>query len=249
MHPSYDHRIFDYDIALLRLSTPLPGYNETMSPICLPTASSNFPPGTNCSVTGWGRTHQSGWTSNKLRVARVPIIEHARCKQQYLESTGDTVTDRMICAGYEQGKIDSCKGDSGGPFVCLERGRYVLVGATSWGVGCAQAGRPGVYTDIKDFLPWIQGVISPEEPWKFHARTFSRQYRMALINFRKHIHVHFFRVNCTIFLHDKAIFFGVSKVIRNCIGFALLSSVIGPVNPRQSIYQPIRCTEKPITTF
>ncbi|XP_058973764.2 transmembrane protease serine 6 isoform X1 [Pocillopora verrucosa] len=164
MHPSYDHSIFDYDIALLRLSTPLPGYNETMSPICLPTASSNFPPGTNCSVTGWGRTHQSGWTSNKLRVARVPIIEHARCKQQYLESTGDTVTDRMICAGYEQGKIDSCKGDSGGPFVCLERGRYVLVGATSWGVGCAQAGRPGVYTDIKDFLPWIQGVISPEEP-------------------------------------------------------------------------------------
>ncbi|KAL9982402.1 hypothetical protein ACROYT_G004439 [Oculina patagonica] len=164
MHPDYDHSIFNNDIALLRLASPLPGYNETMSPVCLPSPSSNFPVGTNCSVTGWGRTHQSGWVSRKLRVARVPIIDHAICKQQYLEGTGDVVTDKMICAGYQQGKVDSCKGDSGGPFVCKERGRYVLVGATSWGVGCAQAGRPGVYTDIKDFLDWINGHINPEEP-------------------------------------------------------------------------------------
>lgn len=45
---------------------------------------------------------------------------------------------------------------------CKDRGRYVLVGATSWGVGCAQADQPGVYTDIKDFRTWIDGVISPE---------------------------------------------------------------------------------------
>lgn len=164
MHPNYDHRIFDNDIALLRLASPLPGFNETMSPICLPTSESNFPTGTSCAVTGWGRTHQSGWVSNQLRVARVPIIDHATCKEKYLNETGDIVTDQMICAGYEEGKIDSCKGDSGGPFVCQERGRYVLAGATSWGVGCAQAGRPGVYTDIKDFLTWIDCTMFPDKP-------------------------------------------------------------------------------------
>ena len=164
MHPSYDHAIYNNDIALLRLSTPLPGYNETMSPVCLPTPSTNFPPGTNCSVTGWGKTHQHGWVSSKLRVARVPIIDHTTCKDEYLRRTGDVVTDKMICAGYQEGKVDSCKGDSGGPFVCKERGRYILVGATSWGVGCAKAGQPGVYTDIKDFLSWIQSVTSPAEP-------------------------------------------------------------------------------------
>ena len=164
MHPEYEHSIFNNDIALLRMASPLPGYNETMIPICLPTASSHFPAGTNCSVTGWGRTHQSGWSSRKLRVARVPIIDHATCKQQYLESDGEIVTDKMICAGYQEGKVDSCKGDSGGPFVCKEGGKYVLAGATSWGVGCAQAGRPGVYTDIKKFLNWIEGHISPADP-------------------------------------------------------------------------------------
>ncbi|CAH3030869.1 unnamed protein product, partial [Porites evermanni] len=162
MHPEYDHSIYNNDIALLRFDSPLPGYNETMLPVCLPSPGKNFPTGTNCSVTGWGKTSQHGWVSRKLRVAHVPIMDHAECKKNYLQRTGDIVTDRMICAGFQAGKIDSCKGDSGGPFVCKDRGRYVLVGATSWGVGCAQADQPGVYTDIKDFRTWIDGVISPE---------------------------------------------------------------------------------------
>ena len=127
MHPSYDHSIYNNDIALLRFDSPLTGYNETMLPVCLPSSRTNFPTGTNCSVTGWGKTSQTGWVSNKLRVAQVPILNHTQCKTQYLERTGDIVTDRMLCAGYQQGKIDSCKGDSGGPFVCEDRGRYVLV--------------------------------------------------------------------------------------------------------------------------
>lgn len=159
-HESYHAVTYDNDIALLRLSTPLLGFNETMSPVCLPSSSSSFPVGKVCSVTGWGKTSQDDFrVSNKLRVAHVPIFDHAKCKEQY-GSKGYVVTDHMICAGYSEGKVDSCKGDSGGPFVCKGNGRYFLVGATSWGVGCAQAGKPGVYTDIKDYLPWIQNITS-----------------------------------------------------------------------------------------
>ena len=67
----------------------------------------------------------------------------------------------MICAGLEGGQKDTCKGDSGGPFVCEDgaTGRYVLWGAVSWGVGCARAGQPGLYTNIKYFLPWIEATM------------------------------------------------------------------------------------------
>ena len=34
-------------------------------------------------------------------------------------------------------------------------GGYGLIGITSWGVGCAQAGNRGVYTEVSKFLDWV----------------------------------------------------------------------------------------------
>lgn len=45
MHPKYDKKTDDYDIALLHLKTPIKKFNATMSPVCLPTGSTNFPSG------------------------------------------------------------------------------------------------------------------------------------------------------------------------------------------------------------
>lgn len=61
----------------------------------------------------------------------------------------------MICAGLEKGGKDSCSGDSGGPFVV----DGVLAGLVSWGRGCAEAGYPGVYTNVVLFRDWAQGII------------------------------------------------------------------------------------------
>ena len=47
------------DIALLKLATPA-CFSHTMSPMCLPETTDEFPPGLVCATTGWGRTKYNG---------------------------------------------------------------------------------------------------------------------------------------------------------------------------------------------
>lgn len=55
------------------------------------------------------------------------------------------------------------QGDSGGPFVAddslSKTSRHRLLGVVSWGTGCAMAKKPGVYTKVSRFLPWISTAM------------------------------------------------------------------------------------------
>jgi secreted trypsin-like serine protease len=75
----------------------------------------------------------------------------------------------MLCAGYPQGGTDTCQGDSGGPLLAKALdGSLRLVGATSFGEGCAEAGKPGVYArlaegPIRSFIArFVPGAFKPE---------------------------------------------------------------------------------------
>lgn len=47
------------------------------------------------------------------------------------------------------------QGDSGGPLVCQADDLWYLVGITSWGSGCGDKNKPGVYTKVSSVMPWI----------------------------------------------------------------------------------------------
>ncbi|TWW79554.1 Serine protease hepsin [Takifugu flavidus] len=103
----------------------------------------------------------NGHLADVLQEAHVPIISDAVCNAP--DYYDNQITTTMFCAGYEKGGIDACQGDSGGPFVaedCLSKtSRYRLHGVVSWGTGCAMAKKPGVYTKVSRFLPWISTAM------------------------------------------------------------------------------------------
>lgn len=67
------------------------------------------------------------------------------------------VTDNMFCAGFKEGGKDACLGDSGGPIIDADTG--VLIGTTSWGVGCAAPDAYGVYARVANYIDFINSNL------------------------------------------------------------------------------------------
>ncbi|KAL6405250.1 trypsin [Ilyonectria robusta] len=63
----------------------------------------------------------------------------------------------MFCAGLTAGGKDSCQGDSGGPIIAGTSG--ALIGVVSWGEGCAQPNRAGVYASVGSLYSFISSNL------------------------------------------------------------------------------------------
>lgn len=92
----------------------------------------------------------------------VDIIDTQVCNSPRVY--GGLVTKNMLCAGDLNGGKDSCQGDSGGPLVCQTENRWFVAGITSWGTGCGEKNKPGVYTKVSSVLPWIYSNMQQERP-------------------------------------------------------------------------------------
>nr|XP_030711273.1 acrosin [Globicephala melas] len=160
IHEEYSPGSEANDIALMKITPPVPcGY--FIGPGCLPQFRAG-PPRTpqTCWVAGWGFLKENvPRISPILQEARVNIIDLDLCNSTSWYN--GRIRSTNVCAGYPEGKIDTCQGDSGGPLMCREsvENSYVVVGITSWGVGCARAKRPGVYTSTWSYLNWIASKI------------------------------------------------------------------------------------------
>jgi len=157
-HPSYSGSTLDFDFAILTLETPI-SFGTRANAACLPTRSwaGDFLVGKKLTVSGWGHTSQGGSNAAVLHSVKVPGISNSRCNNLY----NGEITSQMICAGIDDGGIDSCQNDSGGPLTySANGGPTTVVGVVSWGIGCAQKGRPGVYARVTSVMGWIKSNMN-----------------------------------------------------------------------------------------
>ena len=164
MHEDYNDPFqYSNDIALLKIMTPAePGVG--IGVVCMPDMKYALPFDSinkTCWITGWGRLSSGGSQPNTLMEAHVPLVSKQRCQSAYPGKIDDT----MLCAGLDEGGIDSCQGDSGGPLVCEFNDTWYLEGVVSWGQGCAAPGKYGVYAYVRNLKSWISqnkyNVVQP----------------------------------------------------------------------------------------
>ncbi|XP_074259624.1 serine protease 44-like [Saimiri boliviensis] len=143
------------DVAVVLLAYSA-NYSSHIQPVCLPKKFFKVKAGTECWVTGWGKTVENGSGTAFLQEAELRIIRHEKCREvlKKMGHESETVKEGTICGYSDQGK-DACQGDSGGPLVCELNGVWVQVGIVSWGIGCGRKGYPGVYTEVSFYKQWI----------------------------------------------------------------------------------------------
>ncbi len=137
------------DWALIKLASAV---NAPTLPIATDTSldSGTF------TIMGWGSTREGGGQSRYLMKATVPFVSDSSCGTAYRNAGYGFVNADMICAGYQQGGVDTCQGDSGGPMVRRDSaGAWRQVGIVSWGEGCARPNFAGVYGQVSTFASGI----------------------------------------------------------------------------------------------
>jgi trypsin len=153
-----------HDVAVIELDTP-----SSKAPVKVASAEkrSLWTAGTLATIAGFGVTQPDGDQPEVLQEARVPIVADQVAAEAYPYLVdgvdplfGGFESDTQLAAGYPEGGVDTCQGDSGGPLLVPAGDELRLVGDTSYGAGCAEAGSPGVYGRVADatLREWIRSV-------------------------------------------------------------------------------------------
>jgi len=147
-HPDFDLDTFEYDLALLKLSSPavLNAYVKTAN-------VTNSHPGdfTPAVITGWGSLAYGGVKPDVVREADIEVLSNFWCRNYGSAYNKDS----MLCGGTRDYSTDSCQGDSGGALFVNLYGEDLITGVTSWGYECAKNGFPGIYARLSTLNTWI----------------------------------------------------------------------------------------------
>jgi len=167
VHPQFNPRTFQNDIAILRLnaSVNLDAFPHIRSACLARTGDTSKYISSKCITAGWGNRPSTRIASGKnlLKEVDLQVFDAGVCQQAIRRAINnpDYYWDHtsFICAGGQAGK-GLCKGDEGGALICQDTptSRFTVVGMSSWGNTCGEAGFPGVFTNMANYYDWIKSV-------------------------------------------------------------------------------------------
>ncbi len=156
-YPGYVDPSRGKDVALLELASPLDLSKSGVQAIAIMTDAvaedGATAEGVIATVTGWGALSSGGDSPDTLRTVNVPLITNEQAQKYYPE---EVIGEDQLGAAYlNVGGKDSCQGDSGGPLTVGTAYGRALAGVVSWGYGCADGSRPGMYARVSHFQSWL----------------------------------------------------------------------------------------------
>lgn len=144
------------DVALLLLDSPV----ESIDPTEFATSPNSVPIGTAVRALGWGDTRTTPRYPRELRMVDLNLVSIGLARRTY----GTPRLNHRHLAAKGAGK-DTCGGDSGGPLFVEgggTAGAPLLIGITSYGLGCARSGVPGIYANVGNYASWIYAFLSQD---------------------------------------------------------------------------------------
>ncbi|XP_050555540.1 CLIP domain-containing serine protease C9 isoform X9 [Spodoptera frugiperda] len=162
-HPEYNPPSKYHDIALLETETEI-NFGKNLLPACLDTGMNKK---WSAEASGWGQLGHKKDLADTLQVVTLRKFEETECatlfpQHRHLKHGYDH--EKQSCYGSHSKILDTCQGDSGGPLQTNQfKCQYTVVGVTSFGKDCGILGSAGMYTRVSYYVPWIEGIVWPEE--------------------------------------------------------------------------------------
>ncbi|KAK2867130.1 hypothetical protein Q8A67_025247 [Cirrhinus molitorella] len=156
VHSYYNPSSLDYNVALLKLNSPL-NFSKSTQPVCLPSAGQEIPPSLRCWAPAWTGQMPGPGQSRPVQL-KLSVLERGVCEHCHRIR----LTPTMLCAGLSRG--ESCLTHwSAGPLVCLtNRSGVVLMGVKSQGEPCGGIQKPAIYSSVPAIMDWISQHLGTE---------------------------------------------------------------------------------------
>ncbi|WP_144393428.1 serine protease [Pleionea sediminis] len=160
IHPDWNSKLVENDIALLKLDQPI---DKVPFPIAdALTLESNIQAGALAELKQVFDTNGDLITKpfylKNSDLCSASMMEEWRRQGRY-DIEPIVLDDSLFCAQAQKVTESICHGDSGSPLMIEHNGEWHLAGVASWSYGCQSSGFSGVFTNLSFYAHWIKQHI------------------------------------------------------------------------------------------